>query len=130
MYKTESGEEIFVIDGHTHFWDGSPANQKNIHGKQFIDCFFTYHSGFSPKEEVWPKEKFEKYDAQTMYDDLFVKGYDDMAILQPTYLGDFYKDGFNTTERNYDDEEKTSGSLHSQWRFRSARRDQGHRISS
>ena len=100
MYKTASGEEIFVIDGHTHFWDGSPENQKNIHGKQFIDCFYAYHSGLSPKEEVWPKEKFEKYDAQTMYDDLFVRGYDDMAILQPTYLGDFYKKGFNTTERN------------------------------
>lgn len=25
MYRTASGEEIFVIDGHTHFWDGSPA---------------------------------------------------------------------------------------------------------
>jgi len=37
MYRTPSGEEIFVIDGHTHFWDGSPANQKNIHGKQFIE---------------------------------------------------------------------------------------------
>ncbi len=100
MYKTASGEEIFIIDGHTHFWDGSPANHKNIHGKQFIDCFYAYHTGLSPKEEVWPKEKFEKYDAQTMYDDLFVRGYDDMAILQPTYLGDFYKEGFNTTERN------------------------------
>ena len=87
MYKTATGEEIFIIDGHTHFWDGSPANQKNIHGKQFIDCFYAYHSGLSPKEEVWPKEKFEKYDAQTMHDDLFVHGYDDMAILQPTYLG-------------------------------------------
>ena len=28
-------------------------------------------------------------------------GYDDMAILQSTFLGDFYKNGFNTTERNY-----------------------------
>jgi uncharacterized protein len=54
----------------------------------------------SPPDERWPKEKFEKYDAQTMYNDLFVTGYDDMAILQPTYLTDFYKNGFNTTERN------------------------------
>jgi uncharacterized protein len=102
MYKTASGEEIFVIDGHTHFWDGSPANQKNVHGKQFIDCFYAYHSGLSPKDQVWPKEKFEKYDAETMYDDLFVTGYDDMAILQSTFLSDFYRDGFNTTERNYE----------------------------
>lgn len=100
MYRTKDGEEIFIIDGHTHFWDGSPANQKNVHGKQFIDCFYAYHSGLSPKEEVWPKEKFEKYDAKTMHDDLFVHGPDDMAILQSTYLTDFYHHGFNTIERN------------------------------
>ena len=100
MYKTETGEEIFIIDGHVHFWDASPANQKNVHGKQFIDCFYAYHSGLSPKEELWPKDKFEKYDAETMHRDLFVDGYDDMAICQPTYLKDFYHDGFNTTERN------------------------------
>ena len=100
MYRTASGEEIFVIDGHTHFWDGSPANQKNIHGKQFIECFYAYHSNLSPPAEKWPLEKFEKYDAKTMHDDLFINGYDDMAILQPTYLTDFYNNGFNTTERN------------------------------
>src|SRR6267142_2432278 len=99
-YRTGKGEEIFVIDGHTHFWDGSPANQKNIHGKQFIECFYAYHSNLSPPSEKWEKEKFEKYDAKTMFEDLFVTGYDDMAILQPTYLTDFYKNGFNTTERN------------------------------
>lgn len=100
MYRTASGEEIFVIDGHTHFWDGSPANQKNIHGKQFIECFYAYHANLSPPAEKWPLDKFEKYDAKTMHDDLFISGYDDMAILQPTYLTDFYNNGFNTTERN------------------------------
>ena len=85
MYRTAKGEEIFVIDGHTHFWDGSPANQKNIHGKQFIECFYAYHSNLSPPSEKWEKEKFEKYDAKTMFDDLFVTGYDDMAILQPIW---------------------------------------------
>jgi predicted TIM-barrel fold metal-dependent hydrolase len=100
MYKTKDGEEIFIIDGHTHFWDGSPANQKNIHGAQFIDCFYGYHTALSPKEQVWPKEKFDKYSAEQMHQDLFVDGPDDMAILQPTYLTDFYKNGFNTTERN------------------------------
>jgi uncharacterized protein len=100
MFKTRDGEEIFIIDGHTHNWDGSPANQKNIHGAQFIDCFYGYHSALSPKEWLWPKEKFDKYGAEQMYQDLFVEGYDDMAILQPTYLTDFYKNGFNTTEQN------------------------------
>ena len=100
MYTTRDGEEIFIIDGHTHNWDGSPANQKNVHGKQFIDCFYGYHSALSPKEEVWPKEKFDRYGAEQMYQDLFVDGPDDMAILQCTYLTDFYTTGFNTIEQN------------------------------
>ena len=35
MYRTAKGEEIFVIDGHTHFWDGSPA-QPEEHPRQAI----------------------------------------------------------------------------------------------
>ena len=100
MYRTSSGEEIFVVDGHTHFWDAAPANQRNIHGRQFIDCFYAYHTSLSPEAEVWPKEKFEKYDVETMYRDLFVDGPADMAIIQPAYLKDFYINGFNTTEQN------------------------------
>ncbi len=100
MFKTRDGEEIFIIDGHTHFWDASPENQKNVHGKQFIDCFYGYHSALSPKEQVWPKEKFDHYGAEQMHHDLFVDGPDDMAILQCTYLTDFYKNGFNTIEQN------------------------------
>ncbi len=53
MFKTPQGKEIFVVDGHTHFWDGSPANQSNIHGKQFIECFYAYHANLSPKEQLW-----------------------------------------------------------------------------
>ena len=30
MFKTPQGKEIFVVDGHTHFWDGSPANQRTF----------------------------------------------------------------------------------------------------
>ena len=45
MFKTPTGDEIFVIDGHTHFWDASPENQRNIHGKQFIECFYAYQIG-------------------------------------------------------------------------------------
>jgi predicted TIM-barrel fold metal-dependent hydrolase len=100
MFRTKDGEEIFIIDGHTHNWDGSPANQKNIHGKQFIDCFYGYHSALSPKEELWPKDRFEKYGAERMYQDLFVDGPDDMAILQSTHLTDFYVNGFNTYQQN------------------------------
>lgn len=100
MYRTKDGQEIFIIDGHTHNWDGSPANQKNIHGAQFIDCFYGYHKALSPKDQVWPKDKFDKYGPDQMYKDLFVDGPDDMAVLQCTYLTDFYKNGFNTIEQN------------------------------
>lgn len=100
MYKTPTGEEVFIIDGHTHYWDGSPENQSNIHGKQFIECFYAYHTALSPKDQLWPKEQFEKYSAERMYNDLFVDGPDDMAIVQSTYLSEFYKTGFNTIERN------------------------------
>ena len=100
MYRTKDGEEIFIIDGHVHLWDGSKANQRNVHGAQFIDCFYAYHSNLSPPDYKWEKEKFYKYGPDTMYNDLFVDGYDDMAIFQPTYLRDFYVNGFNTTEQN------------------------------
>ena len=100
MFKTESGEEIFIIDGHVHLWDASKDNQRNVHGAQFIDCFYDYHKNLSPTAYVWDKNKFEKYGEETMVRDLFVDGYDDMAICQPTYLKEFYELGFNTTEQN------------------------------
>ena len=127
MYRTKDGEEIFVIDGHTHIWDGSPANQKNMHGQQFIDCFYAYHTALSPKEQVWPKEKFEKYGADQMYHDLFVDGYDDMAIVQPTYLTDFYTQRLQHDRANVGLMSSASRSVHRQRRLRSARRRGGAR---
>ena len=99
MYEKD-GEKYFVVDGHLHFWDGSPENQKNIHGKQFIECFYGYHSALSPEEYLWPQEKFEKYSEEDMMHDLFEIGYVDVGIFQPTYLRDFYVNGFNTTEQD------------------------------
>lgn len=99
MY-TKDGESYFVVDGHVHFWDGSPANQANIHGTQFIDCFYDYHRNLSPEEWLWPKEKFEKYSEADIIHDLFDIGYVDKAIFQPTYLTDFYTNGFNTTAQD------------------------------
>ena len=122
MFMTPEGKEIFVIDGHTHFWDGSPENQRNIHGKQFIDCFYGYHTALSPPEQRWEKAKFEKYSADDLYHDLFIDGPDDMAIVQSTYLKDFYKNGFNTIERNAAVAKRYPGPLHRQRRLRPARR--------
>lgn len=100
MYRTADGQEVFVIDCHTHLWDASPANQRNKYGRGWIDCFYDYHRNLSPADYVWPLEKYEKYSPETMAYDEFVKGYVDMAILQPTYLTDFYINGFNTIEQN------------------------------
>lgn len=100
MYKTASGEEIFVIDAHIALWDGSKENQLNIQGEQFIHCFYDYHKNLSPKEYLWPKEKFLKYDTETLVKDVLIKGYADMAIFQPVYLNEFYKNGFGDFDAN------------------------------
>jgi uncharacterized protein len=99
MYEKD-GEKYFVVDGHMHFWDASPANQKNENGAGFISCFYDYHRNLSPPEYVWPKEKYEKYTEQDLMHDLFETGYVDIGIFQPTYLTDFYVNGFNTTEQD------------------------------
>jgi uncharacterized protein len=99
MY-TKDGEHYFVVDSHTHFWDGSPENQANRYGKGFIECFYDYHRNLSPESEVWPLAKFEKYSEADLLHDLFEVGYVDKAIFQPTYLSDFYVNGFNTTEQD------------------------------
>ncbi|OWJ81122.1 amidohydrolase family protein [Haematobacter missouriensis] len=100
MFKTPDGKEIFILDCHTHFWNGSPENQRNVHGKQFIDCFYAYHTALSPKEQLWEKSRFDKQTVDQVYGDLFIDGPDDMAIIQSTYLKDFYKEGFSSIERS------------------------------
>jgi predicted TIM-barrel fold metal-dependent hydrolase len=100
MYRAPDGTQYYVVDGHVHFWDASPANQRNQYGKGFIDCFYAYHKNLSPPEWVWPEDKFQKYDEDTMMRDLFEEGYVDKAIFLPTYLRDFYNNGFNTTEQD------------------------------
>ncbi|HEU5437803.1 MAG TPA: amidohydrolase family protein [Ktedonobacterales bacterium] len=100
MYTRQDGHEVFVIDGHMHFWDGSPENQANKYGKGFIECFHGYHQLFTPTELLWPLDQFEKYGEARLVRDEFVNGYVDIAILQPTYLKDFFINGFNTTEQD------------------------------
>jgi len=100
VFKTSRGEEIFIVDGHLHLWDASPENQANKYGAGFIGCFYDYHRNLSPADYVWEQPLFQKYGADRMVKDVFVQGYVDMGIFQPTYLKDFYKNGFNTTEQN------------------------------
>jgi predicted TIM-barrel fold metal-dependent hydrolase len=100
LYEKD-GEKYFVVETHTHFWDASPENYRNEeYGYGWIDCFYGYHSALSPEEYLWPLEKFQKYSEEDMMHDLFEIGYVDKAIFQPTYLLDFYINGFNTVEQN------------------------------
>jgi predicted TIM-barrel fold metal-dependent hydrolase len=99
MYEKD-GERYFIVDGHIHFWDASPENQANKYGTGFINCFYDYQQNLSPPEYKWPLSKFEKYSEEDLLHDIFEVGYADVAIFQPTYLTDFYTNGFNTTEQN------------------------------
>jgi len=106
---SKDGNGYFVVDGHTHFWDGSPANQINRYGEGFIKCFYDYHSNLSPEEYKWPLDHFERYSEEDMIHDLFEIGYDDVALLQSTYLKDWYVNGFNTTQQNGEMAERHPG---------------------
>jgi len=99
MYE-QDGEEIFVIDSHLHYWDASEANITHEGGEQFIQCFYDYHTGFTPEDRQWTLDEYRKYEADRMMDDLFGNAAVDMGIFQPTYLKEFYEDGFNTIEDN------------------------------
>ncbi|MDX6227887.1 MAG: uncharacterized protein QOI76_1277 [Frankiales bacterium] len=99
MYEKD-GEKYFVVDGHVHAWDATPANQANRYGEGFLNCFYDYHRNLSPQEQVWTLEDFWKQSDEKIVHDLFEDGYDDVAIFQPTYLRDFYVNGFNTTEQD------------------------------
>ncbi|MWG34514.1 amidohydrolase family protein [Halomarina oriensis] len=99
MYE-QDGEEIFVIDSHLHYWDASEENITHEGGEQFIQCFYDYHTGFTPEERQWSLEEYRKYEEERMLNDLFGNAAVDMGIFQPTYLKEFYEDGFNTIEDN------------------------------
>jgi hypothetical protein len=98
----KDGERYFVVDGHAHFWDASPDNWvpgQEKFAKGWIECFHAYH-GLGPAETHWTLEEFYKYPEERMMRDVFEVGHVDVAIFQPTYLKDWYVNGFNTTEAN------------------------------
>jgi predicted TIM-barrel fold metal-dependent hydrolase len=97
MY-TKDGEKYFILDAHVALWDARPENQRNVHGKQFIDCFYDYHRNLSPASELWPYEEYLYQGGDRLMHDLFDVGYVDHAIFQPARLGEFYRKGFGQTE--------------------------------
>ncbi len=99
MYE-HNGEEIFVIDGHIHMWDASEQNIIHRGGEEFIQCFYDYHTAFTPADRVWDLDtEYRTMTPERTTRDLFENAAVDMAIFQPTYLTDFYETGFNTVER-------------------------------
>jgi predicted TIM-barrel fold metal-dependent hydrolase len=96
-----NGHDLFVIDGHAHLWDASPANWRNQYGEGFIKCFYAFHTSLSPAAAVWPFEKFCKYGEEMLVEDLFLTGHVDMGILNSTYLYEFYHQGFNSHIQNH-----------------------------
>jgi uncharacterized protein len=100
MYEKD-GNSYFIVDGHVHIWDARASNLKNIHGKQFIDCFYDYHRNLSPEEVVWDYDTYTYYGGDRLMRDLFAEGYVDHAIFQATLLSDFYVNGFGQTEEAF-----------------------------
>src|SRR5499433_624724 len=97
-----NGEKYFVVDGHMHYWNAAPDNWvpgAEQYAKGWIECFHAYQ-GLGPPETHWTIEKFQKYSEDDLMKDVFEDGYVDVAVFQPTYLKEWYKEGFNTTERN------------------------------
>jgi len=101
MYEKD-GERFYVFDAHSHFWDASPQNWKpgaEEYAKGWIECFHAY-MGLGPAETHWPIERFQRYDADDFQRDMFDAGHIDFAVLQSTYLREWYTNGFNDFERN------------------------------
>jgi uncharacterized protein len=101
MYEKD-GEKYFVVDSHIHFWDASRENWiegREQYAKGWIDCFFGYHQ-LAPPETHWDYEHYLKVSEEDFVKDVFEEGYVDVAVFQSTYLKEWYKDGFNTLERN------------------------------
>jgi len=116
MYEA-NGEEIFVIDGHVHLWDATEENIQHEGGEQFIQCFYDYHTGFTPEDREWTLDEYRKYGAERMTKDLFENAAVDMGIFQPSYLTDFYKEGFNTIDQNAELAEQYPGRFINNGRF-------------
>jgi predicted TIM-barrel fold metal-dependent hydrolase len=112
MYSKD-GENYFIVDSHSHFWDASRENWKpgrEEYAKGWIDCFYGYHQ-LAPPETHWDYEHYLKVSEEDFVKDMFEDGYVDVAIFQSTYLKDWYTEGFNTLERNGTFAEKHPGKL-------------------
>jgi uncharacterized protein len=115
----KNGEKYYVVDSHMHFWNAAPDNWvpgAEQYAKGWIECFHAY-MGLGPPATHWSLEHFEKYSEEDLLKDEFEDGHVDFGIFQPTYLTEWYKEGFNTTERNGALAEKHPDKLRTNTRF-------------
>jgi len=91
---SRDGKNYFIVDGHIHIWDGSEENCKNDYGRGWTQCFFDYHTGLSPEDQLWTKERFSKIEKADVVKDVLEDGGVDVAIFNPTVLSEFYHTGF------------------------------------
>lgn len=92
--------DYLVIDNHVHHWDASHENSNEL-GDRWIKCFHAYHTALTPSPDYkWDLEFFRKVPDDWYRKTLLEESGVDVAILQPTYLFDFYKQGFNTVAQN------------------------------
>ena len=118
MYEKD-GEKYFVVDSHSHFWDASEENWvagAEQYAKGWIDCFYGYHK-LGPPEQHWDWNHYLKVSEEDFVRDVFDEGHVDVAIFQSTYLKEWYRDGFNTLERNGALAERYPGRLIANGRF-------------
>jgi predicted TIM-barrel fold metal-dependent hydrolase len=100
MYEKD-GEKYFIFDSHLHFWDASPDNWvkgAEEYAKGWIECFHAYQ-GLGPADTHWSIEHFQKYSVEDFEKDVFGAGVD-KAVLQSTYLKEWYTNGFNDIDQN------------------------------
>ena len=101
MYEKD-GEKYFVVDSHLHFWDASPANWKpgnEEYAKGWIECFHAYQ-GPRPGRDALADRALPEVLGRGLREGRLHEGYVDMAVLQSTYLKEWYTDGFNDIEQN------------------------------
>jgi predicted TIM-barrel fold metal-dependent hydrolase len=101
MYEKD-GEKYFILDSHLHFWDASPENWvkgAEQFAKGWIECFHAYQ-GLGPPDTHWSLEHFQKYSMDDFEKDVFQDGGVDKAVLQSTYLKEWYANGFNDIDQN------------------------------
>ena len=100
MYEKD-GEKYYIFDSHLHFWDASPENWvkgAEEYAKGWIKCFHAYQ-GLGPADTHWSLEQFQKYSVEDFEKDVFGAGVD-KAVLQSTYLKEWYTNGFNDIDQN------------------------------